>query len=435
MSRTSSLNVVIIGGSLSGLMHGIVLHRLGHRVHILERSMTLPEGQGAGISCRAYTQKLLDKFDLTKVPYYILSDKVHLLDHEGRTTRMLKISTKTTSWLSLYYKLRINFDCFQSEFYPERIPLSRIDEAKYELGQTVVDVKCEDDHRMVVDYESTADPNGKKKSLQADLVIVADGARSRIRRVLQPKLPPPKYTGYIAWRGMVPENEISVKFRGVLTGHTSLFHGKQGHIIIYLIPGENGSLKPGERVFNWVWYCNYAENSEELKEIMTDSDGHFYPGRYSMPIGKIRISIWNRQKDIAAEVLPPLLADTVQKTTRPFIQSINELRSPRASFFDGKLLMVGDALACCRPHAPSSIEQAALNALLFHDLLQGKITAAEWENRALQYSHAAFLRSKSYGLYWQYGLTWELFFALVYFGWSKVYEWVTVMMGHRSVGW
>lgn len=92
----------------------------------------------------------------------------------------------------------------------------------------------------------------------------------------------------------------------------------------YIIPGENGSLKPGERIFNWVWYCNYAENSEELKDIMTDSEGHFYPGRYSMPIGKIRPSIWNRQKDVAAEILPSQLADTVKKTTHPFIQSINE---------------------------------------------------------------------------------------------------------------
>ncbi|KAJ8058438.1 hypothetical protein OCU04_012627 [Sclerotinia nivalis] len=57
-----------------------------------------------------------------------------------------------------------------------------------------------------------------------------------------------------------------------------------------------------------------------------------------------------------------------QKTVHPFIQSINEFRSPRASFFGGKFLMIGDTLAFCRPHALSSIEQASLDALLLQDL-------------------------------------------------------------------
>ncbi|KAB8290853.1 hypothetical protein EYC80_008490 [Monilinia laxa] len=126
----------------------------------------------------------------------------------------------------------MNFDCFQSEFYPEQIPLSKIGESKYELGQTVVDVKCEDGHQVLVKYESTADTNGKGKSLQADLVIAADSSRSRICRILQPEPSPPKYTGYIGWRGMVPENETSEEFRKLFAGHTSLFHNGKGHIIM-----------------------------------------------------------------------------------------------------------------------------------------------------------------------------------------------------------
>jgi hydroxymethylglutaryl-CoA reductase len=41
--------------------------------------------------------------------------------------------------------------------------------------------------------------------------------------------------------------------------------------------------------------------------------------------------------------------------------------------FDGKLLLVGDALAQFRPHVGSSTNQAALDALLLEKVLKGEM--------------------------------------------------------------
>lgn len=172
---------------------------------------------------------------------------------------------------------------------------------------------------------------------------------------------------------------------------------------------------------NWVWYCNYAEDSKELRDIMTDDDGKRYHN--AMPIGKVRASVWDHQKEVALQTLPPMVADLVRKTAQPFTQTINDVRSPRASFFYGKLLLVGDALAGFRPHAPASTEQAAVDAFLLERLMKNEISKEVLEEKALRYSHVAALHARVYGLYWQYGFTAEFWITLMQFGGAKVVEW------------
>lgn len=247
MGAVSPLNIVIvskelqknifakslkqIGGSISGLMQGIVLRRSGHQVLILERSLTVPEGRGAGISCRENVLEFFDKWDLTKVPYYTDADAVRFLNREGKETRLWSIPYKSTSWASLYYKLRRNFDGLQSEYYPG--PSTTSGEGRYELGQTVTNVKY-DGERVTVECESTVDGN-ERRSLEADLVIVADGSRSRIRRILQPELIP-RYAGYVAWRGLVPERSLSSQVGDFFGNHINLFPMGKGHMIMCVHP-------------------------------------------------------------------------------------------------------------------------------------------------------------------------------------------------------
>ncbi|ESZ93047.1 hypothetical protein SBOR_6568 [Sclerotinia borealis F-4128] len=64
------LNVLIVGGSLTALFHGIILRRLGHHVRILERHP--PSRQmslGAGIAAMEHVQSFIEKYDETKTPY------------------------------------------------------------------------------------------------------------------------------------------------------------------------------------------------------------------------------------------------------------------------------------------------------------------------------------------------------------------------------
>lgn len=59
-SGTSTLSAAIVGGSLGGLMSGIVLNRLGYSVTIYERADTMQD-QGAGIVMSADTAAFLEK--------------------------------------------------------------------------------------------------------------------------------------------------------------------------------------------------------------------------------------------------------------------------------------------------------------------------------------------------------------------------------------
>jgi hypothetical protein len=60
---------------------------------------------------------------------------------------------------------------------------------------------------------------------------------------------------------------------------------------------------------------------------MTDTDGVKH--RFSLPTGgKMRLEVWERQKDHARRNLPPQFAETVTKTTMPFVQAITDLPPP-----------------------------------------------------------------------------------------------------------
>ncbi len=126
----------------------------------------------------------------------------------------------------------------------------------------------------------------------------------------------------------------------------------RSYIVLYMIPGPNGSLELGERLFNFVWYTNMPEHSQEFVDAMTEIDG--YRHRATLPIGKMRLSVWAAQEARGREVLPAPFQELVGKIEQPFITAVSDIASPQASFFDGKLLLVGDALSLFRPNIGAS---------------------------------------------------------------------------------
>lgn len=73
-----------MGGSLAGLMSGIVLRRLGHTVRILERSPTvLLHDQGAGIVADGDVQAFFSKYDRTQTPITVTSQVREYLNKNG----------------------------------------------------------------------------------------------------------------------------------------------------------------------------------------------------------------------------------------------------------------------------------------------------------------------------------------------------------------
>jgi 2-polyprenyl-6-methoxyphenol hydroxylase-like FAD-dependent oxidoreductase len=143
---------------------------------------------------------------------------------------------------------------------------------------------------------------------------------------------------------------------------------------------------------------------------MTDINGHIH--RSILPIGLMRPEIWESQLQAARTLLPPPFIEVISATKKPFVALINEHLSPRASFFDGKLILVGDALSLFRPHVALSTNQSALHALTLEKVVQKVWSLKRWEGNAVRYAKATGLLSVVVGSFGQASI-WRLLVSVV----------------------
>jgi 2-polyprenyl-6-methoxyphenol hydroxylase-like FAD-dependent oxidoreductase len=301
-----------------------------------------------------------------------------------------------TSWDLLYHLLRANYDGVSSE-YAEGVEEEQgggTSTTKYEYGCTVADVQVPESSSKDLDFAAPVEltvnrADGDTFTTTADLVIAADGPSSKIRSLFFPNVKR-EYAGYVAWRGTIPETKMSASAAQAFSEKFAFFHGEGTQILAYLIPGKKGSIKKGERLVNWVWYCNYAQDSPEHVELMTDKDGERH--HVTLPPGGIQEGVWAKQKSHAAATLPSQFAELVQKTEVPFIQAITDVIAPRAVLKGGRVLLVGDALAGFRPHTAASTGQAALDAMSLAKAVgkvldgEGMTALNEWEKTVMEYA-------------------------------------------------
>ena len=202
-------------------MHAIVLARLGHSVHILEANpLSTRAGQGAGITARERMHEYMKTYELSKQPYSVESPHIQIMNTQGGVKRILKGKQQMTSWNILYYRLRANFDGLRSPYcleIPERGGLGN-GKTIFDTGKTVTDITYSDG-LVSVHFD---DANGGNRRIHADLVIGADGARSTVRQILEPSLGL-KYAGYVVWRGLVSEQDVSLKTRKVFGEKITVF--------------------------------------------------------------------------------------------------------------------------------------------------------------------------------------------------------------------
>jgi hypothetical protein len=90
-------------------------------------------------------------------------------------------------------------------------------------------------------------------------------------------------------------------------------------------------------------------------------------------------------------------------SNQAFVSTVSDTIPERASFFDGKLLLVGEALALIRPHLALSTNQSALHCLQLEKALKGEMTIAQWERKVLQYATRSQAMTNAFGTWFQYG--------------------------------
>ena len=395
----------------------MVLIRHGHDVTIFERSPSpLLHNQGAGVVAGGETQAFYSRYDLTRRPIAVISAQRLYLNKVGAIIDKEDSVQRMTSWDLLYYLGRANFDRVKSDYLPDGKAPEKGDAegtARYEYGRIVKDVK-ELGNKVEIVFEdvrpSAEDGSTQEKgqtTMQADLLIAADGPSSSLRRHLLPSASHRTYAGYVAFRGTVPESELSAAAEQVFIEKFTFFHAQATQTLAYTIPGAVGTLKEGERLVNWVWYCNYEESSKEYEELMTDTDGMKH--HFTLPTGgKMRSEVWERQKDYARRTLPPQFVEIVTKTTMPFVQAITDLPPPEKGtavgrLMNGKAIFVGDSLSGFRPHTAASTSQAAFHALQLERVIQGKLSWDNYEKTVLEFARNWYERGVMLGDRSQHG--------------------------------
>ncbi len=277
--------------------------------------------------------------------------------------------------------------------------LSRVEETHYHLGAEVVGFSQTESEVIVSVRDGDA--------ARGELLVCADGVHSGARRRLLPKLTP-QYAGYVGWRGVVAEEELSPRTHATFAGAITYCVVPNSHILVYPIPNPASSSADSGQLINWVWYRNVAEGAP-LERLLTDRHG----ARHPVSIGAGEVAEHNIAELVegAEDTLPAQLVELIRKSASPFVQVVLDIGVPSMAF--GRVAMIGDAAFALRPHVAAGTAKAAedawtLAAALADPPLDVAEALSEWEQGQLALGRAATERSRRAGIRSQFENDWKL---------------------------
>jgi 2,6-dihydroxypyridine 3-monooxygenase len=368
---SASPDVAVVGGSIGGLTAALLLRDAGYRVTVHERSPTTLEARGAGIAVLEQTLRYpVERLGVDPAAISTHTEWVRFLQPDGSTAYAEPRAYRFSAWNTIY---RVLHDAFPAE--------------RYRLGRELTGFRSRE--RCV---ELTF---AGGETCDADLLVCADGIGSASRQQLFPEVSP-VYAGYVAWRGTVPEADLSGSAYDAL--HDALTYQvlPHSHILVYPIPGLDGAVEPGRRLMNMVWYRNVPP--DELAGFLTDRRG--VRREVSLPPGQVRAERVEEMRAVAADRLAPPIAEVVTTVAEPFVQAVFDIEVPGMA--SGRACLVGDAAFAVRPHAAAGTAKAAEDGwVLTEELLRadGDVDVAlpRWEERQLALGSGLLARTREIG--------------------------------------
>ena len=303
-----SLRVAVIGGGIGGLSAALHLLKAGLDVHVYEQAARITE-IGAGIQISPNASRLLQRLGLGAA---MESAGVRpLVVHQrrwddGRTLQRATVGreVETTFGAAYYHFHRADLVTLLAD----AVPAERL-----HVGHKLVDF-AQKDGRVTARFENGA-------TTEADLLVGADGIHSRVRTLLfGPEKP--RFTGCVAWRGLVPAERI--KHLDIeIASHNWM--GPDGHVVHYWVAGG--------RMMNVVCVVEHGDWTQES---------------------------WTDKGDVA-DVLAryegwhPTVRGLIGAFPETFIWALHD-RAELPRWSDGRVTLLGDA---CHPMLPMMAQGAA----------------------------------------------------------------------------
>ena len=364
-------SATIIGGSMAGLFAATALSKKGWDISIHEKVPVPLSGRGAGIATYDELADLVFKATNNNNVLGTTAKSRVSLDINGKIINSYDYPQVYTSWQYLFSILR-----------------EQISNDDYFMGDDCIKIEQNED-KAIAFFD-----NGKKK--ETDLIIVANGIKSELRTYVDNKAYP-QYAGYVGWRGVVNEEEISKKSLETLSNYFIVVLPYNQQIASYPIAGEGKNpFKIGERRINWIWYKPVP--LKKLKEILLGKSGQQFED--GIPPNEIREEIVNDLFKEAEEKLPPQLVELVKITKQPLIQPIFDLQSIKMK--NGRVVTIGDAAFTARPHVGMGVTKAAMDAFTLSEYLEDSSNLDDldkWEHSRLKESQFIVNRSRKLGQY------------------------------------
>lgn len=312
------MGIVIAGGGIGGLVAGIALARRGFDVEVLEQQAE-PRELGAGISVFANGARVLSSLGLDGVLEPLLSYSAGVQIRGGRSGRLV-----AELRLGAFHETRFGAKAYtlhRGDLRRVLLETARVTpRVQIQLGQRVRSVSQGAD-AVTVETESGA-------RLNAEALVGADGIHSVVRREVA-GADAPRFSGEVVWRALVSSHGLAA----TQTAYHVLWNGRDRHFLQFPIRrGELLNLGGFVRSDRWQSESWTAPGSrKDFADLFAD----FHPA----------------------------VRELIDRADECFVQAIHE-RDPLPRWWNGRVVLLGDAAHAMPPHMGQGAGMAIEDALV-----------------------------------------------------------------------
>lgn len=229
-------HIVIAGGGIAGPTTALALHEMGFRdVVILERSPSL-KPLGSGINLMPPAVRELDRLGVLEDLRKISIETANLLYATPDGEKIWEERRGLAAGFR-WPQLSIHRGWLQSQL--TRHVRDRLGEDAIRTGAEVTGVVSHQDISGARVHWRDRETD-TARTLDADLLIGADGIRSTARRLVAPTDPGPRQTGQVVWRGMAWQPRSHEE-------RTMVIAGDQEHKVVFYPIAHDGDAS----LINW----------------------------------------------------------------------------------------------------------------------------------------------------------------------------------------